>query len=92
MITRLDQAEGSLFQGLRLTVEEYYALGETAERYELIDGVAVISPGPTPRHQRVTHDVLSQLQRFVDNQPMGEVLPEVDVHRGAGHSAGDLWK
>ncbi len=39
------------YAGLRMTAEEFFGLGETRERYELIDGVVVMSPSPIPLHQ-----------------------------------------
>jgi len=51
------------FNGLRLPADEFFALPDDGNRYELIDGVVVLSPSPTPKHQLV---VLSILHPLVD--------------------------
>ncbi len=50
------------FAGLRMTAAEYLALGETAERYELIDGVVVMSPSSLPRHGRMAAELTAQIR------------------------------
>ncbi len=71
--------------GLRMTADEYLALGETPERLELVDGVVVMSPSPTPRHQLVVRLVLRQLERYADTAPDLSLFPETDVCFDAQH-------
>ena len=52
------------YAGLLMGAEEFYAIGETAERYELINGVVVMSPSPTPRHWRFVREILRQLDAY----------------------------
>lgn len=78
------------YLGLRMTADEYFALGETRERYELVDGVVLKCPSPTNRHQRVAGLIYQMIASFLNEHPLGEVLYEVDVHLGAGPSGGDL--
>lgn len=47
--------------GLRMTAAEFFALGESPERVELIDGVVVLSPSPTPRHQELVQAIFEGL-------------------------------
>lgn len=72
------------YGGLRMTADEYLALGETHERYELIDGVVVMSPSPTPRHQRVGFLIAIQMEMFAQQRHDTQVIPDVDV-RMAGN-------
>ena len=67
------------YAGLRMTADEYLALGETAERYELIDGVVIMSPSPTPRHQRVAFLIAHHFQSIADQIGGVQVVPEVDI-------------
>ncbi|MGL5867156.1 MAG: Uma2 family endonuclease [Dermatophilaceae bacterium] len=60
-----------------LTAAEYAVLPADHEaRYELQEGWIMMSPRPTPRHQRANRELVGQL---VPQLPDYEVLPEVDV-------------
>ena len=50
--------------GLRMRAEEYFALGVTQERYELVNGVVMMSPSPRPRHWKMIQAVILQLAEF----------------------------
>ena len=67
------------YRGLRMTADEYFALGETFERYELIDGVVCMSPSPTFQHQRIITEIAIQIGGFLAKHPIGEVAVEIDV-------------
>lgn len=71
------------YAGLRMAAEEYLALGETQERYELIDGVVVMSPSPSPRHQLLVRLLLREMESL----PAGRaalIVPDVDVLLSSG--------
>ena len=65
--------------GLRMTAAEYLAHGETADRYELVDGVVFMSPRPTPRHQKIIQLMLMQLRCYGDDPPGFEFFMDVDL-------------
>lgn len=76
--------------GLRMTAEEYFSIGETQNRYELIDGVVIMSPSPTPLHQEIVAEIAAQLRMFVKRNPIGRVFVEVDVQLAPRAVAGEL--
>lgn len=66
-------------EGLRMTADEFLALGETEQRLELIDGVVVVSPSPLPLHQKVARLILGQILKIADSGPGLDVYYETDV-------------
>lgn len=78
------------YLGLRMTADEYFALGETRERYELVDGVVLMSPSPTPQHQNLIGLIYRLIAAYLDDNPIGQVFLELDVHLGTGPRGGDL--
>lgn len=76
---------GSGYAGLRLTAEEFLALGETSERYELVDGVVCMSPKPSPRHQRALRLLQRQFEAFIDSNPGFDYYPDVDIRFDSRH-------
>ncbi len=77
MIRRLVQTtlDETCYYGLRLSAEEYLALGETKIRYELIDGDVVMSPSPTAQHQQLIMEIAYQVRAFLDQNNIGRVFP-----------------
>jgi Uma2 family endonuclease len=61
-----------------MTVAEYAALPEDDEiRYELQEGILVMSPSPIPDHQRCLRRFLHKLE---DQLPDGlEPIPQIDT-------------
>lgn len=62
-----------------MTAEQYLAIGETSQRYELIDGVVCMSPSSTPEHSEVFVEVLGQLRDFAKRTGNIRVFAETDV-------------
>lgn len=90
MVVRLHSLQQAVFEatdppapgryhGLRATADEFFALPEDGARYELIDGVIVMSPSPTPSHQAVAGEIHRQLANHVAATRRGRVLYETDV-------------
>jgi len=74
----LSHTEAS-FAGLRLTATQFFELGETRQRYELINGVTVLAPSPQPRHQLVLDELQFQLGTARRRGVSIRVLPDSDV-------------
>ncbi len=86
MIRRLVQTtlDETCCYGLRMSAGEYLALGETQIRYELIDGVVVMSPNPTAQHQQLIMKIAHQMASFLNDNPIGDVFPELDINLRSG--------
>jgi len=65
-----------------MTADEYLALGETPDRYELIEGVVVMSPSPTPWHQHLIVELIMQLGLVRARLPGLLFFPDTDVRLG----------
>lgn len=79
VIARATFGRSPRYAGLRMTADEYLALEDDGFRYELIDGVVVMSPSPTPEHQDIRGEIEYQLRHHARQTHAGVVLSEVDV-------------
>ncbi len=59
-------AKPRLHAGVRMSLEEFRALGETDERLELFDGVLHVMSSPTKDHQFLTHRMARHLDDYID--------------------------
>jgi Uma2 family endonuclease len=68
-----------------MTAEEFLSLGETQDRYELIDGVVVLmSPSPSFKHQRLISILCARLESSDAARRGALVVPDVDVQLAPG--------
>lgn len=58
---------------------DYARLPDDGNRYEVIDGELLVTPSPSPLHQRVVARLLMVLDRFVEDNGLGIVIPDVDL-------------
>lgn len=65
--------------GLRMTAREYFALGETDEQYELIDGVLVMSPSPSLSHQDLVLKLIRLVATAADELPGTRIVLDTDI-------------
>jgi Uma2 family endonuclease len=70
--------------GLRMTADEYLALGETQDRYELIDGVVVMSPSASDEHSEIAVSIAAQLSVFAHRTGSIRVFADIDTRFGPG--------
>jgi Uma2 family endonuclease len=67
------------YAGLRMDADEFFSLGETFERLELIDGVVTVSPSPLPVHGEIVQEVLTQLGLQKRSGATIRTFTEIDV-------------
>ncbi|MCC7291298.1 MAG: Uma2 family endonuclease [Phycisphaerales bacterium] len=70
--------------GLRMSADEFFSLEDDGFKYELVDGVTIRSPSPTPGHQQVADEILFQLKTFLRGHRVGAVYRETDIHLSPG--------
>lgn len=78
------------YNGLRLSAADFFDLPDDGFRYELVNGVVIVTPSPLPRHQLVALEVARQLANYLATNPVGEAFPETDVCLGTAEGGGDL--
>lgn len=61
------------------TYSEYARLPDDGNRYEVVDGEVLVTPAPTPHHQKVIQRLLVHLLEYVEGRNAGWVLQEVDL-------------
>ena len=60
----------------RLSLQEFLALPQSSDRYELVDGKLVAKMNPTTPHSRVQKRLLRLIDDWCDETGIGEVNPE----------------
>ena len=57
------------------TYEEFMVLPEGGPvRYEIIDGDLCMTPAPVTRHQKISKNLLFEIERFLRTNPLGEIF------------------
>ena len=65
--------------GPLLTVDDLEVMPDDSNRYELIEGELFVSHAPSLAHQRISSTIFAAIIRYLDQHPMGEVLPTPGV-------------
>lgn len=67
-----------------LTIEQYAALEEpVGVRYELSEGELIVTPSANFFHNKTRDRLNARIQAFLDTNPCGEVVSEMDMTVGA---------
>lgn len=65
------------------TYEDYTALPDDGHHYEIVNGVLVMAPAPTPEHQDIVLEIAAHLRTHIKLAGLGRVFPSpVDVDLG----------
>ena len=63
-----------------MTYAQLCLIPDDRKRHELIDGELIMTPAPTPKHQRIAGELFSLLLEYVKANALGEVyIAPVDV-------------
>lgn len=79
---RGQQAE-PIYAGLRMTADEFLSLADDGFRYEVVDGVVMMTPSPSFEHQDVAGEIERQIRNYLIEHPVGYVSHELDVRLDA---------
>ena len=58
----------------RLTYDDYLHFPPDGKRHEIIDGEHYVTPAPSTRHQRISRRLVTALDNYLRDHPLGEVL------------------
>jgi Uma2 family endonuclease len=61
------------------TYADYARLPDDGNRYEVIDGELLVTPSPSPFHQRISARLVLALDPYVERHALGVVLQDVDL-------------
>src|SRR4051812_26017336 len=67
------------YAGLTMTADEYLALGETQERYELVHGVVLMSPSPFAEHDEIVIEIAHQFKVFAGREGRVRIFASTDI-------------
>lgn len=67
------------------TYSEYARLPDDGNRYEVLDGEVLVTPAPSPHHQKVIGRLLIGLVEYVEERGAGWVFQDVDLLFRTGH-------
>lgn len=77
------------YAGLRMTADDYFDVLDEGQRYELVNGVVMMSTSPSRSHQAAALEIAKQIAVYLDDHPIGQVLMDIGVDLGRGPE-GDL--
>ena len=66
------------------TYSEYARFPDDGNRYEVLDGEVLVTPAPSPRHQRVAFDLAVNMDAYVQHQQLGLILLDIDLLFASG--------
>ena len=58
---------------------DYARFPDDGNRYEVIDGEVLVTPSPSPGHQKVMGRLYRAIDDYVTKHGLGEVIPDVDL-------------
>lgn len=65
------------------TYDDYAALPNDGHRYEIVNGVLVMAPAPSPEHQSIVGEIFAYLREHIKLAGLGRVLPSpIDMDLG----------
>jgi Uma2 family endonuclease len=68
-----------LYEGMKVTREEYLDLEDDGFKYDMADGVLYMSPSAFSEHNRSLARIITAFVNFLDSDKKGQVLPETDI-------------
>ncbi|MGE3512757.1 MAG: Uma2 family endonuclease [Vicinamibacterales bacterium] len=67
------------YVGARLGAEEFGSLPDDGFRYQLINGVVVMSPSPELPHQFISLEIAGQIRDYLKKHAIGRITADTDV-------------
>jgi Uma2 family endonuclease len=69
-----------LYDGMKVTREEYLDLEDDGYQYDMIDGVLTMSPSPFFKHNDALLEIATQFRIYFRSHKIGTVIAETDVY------------